>query len=295
MRILVCQHRREHASEATEELITAFLQEGHEVHAGRPNRAGRRFDPELVIARYLPGHLACVWFARRRRVPLCLFIDTRPRRPPPLWERMIWRTDERVVAADAELKDEVAALGVPPERIDIFPGGFLPERFLPAPFTPRRNSDAVVLGWIGGNSPKSIAAPDLALVVIGDAVPRARVADILTGIDIALFPEPSAPRLIYCMAAGRAIVAPDTPAMRELVEHERTALLFTPSEDGAMLRAAARLIADPGLRARLGEAARAELTRRDLTWRALARRLASAMVGTALQESVCLASSSASF
>jgi glycosyltransferase involved in cell wall biosynthesis len=274
MRVLVCRHRRACASEATEELITAFLQEGHKVHVGRPNRASRRFDPELVIARYLPGHLACAWFARRRRVPLCLFVDTQPRRPPLLWERVIWRTAEHVVAADAALKDEIVALGIPPERIDIFPGGFLLERFLPAPFTPERTSDAVVLGWIGTGAPKSITAPDLALTIIGDAVPRVRVADLLAGIDIALFPEAAALRVIDCMAAGRAIVAPDTPAMRELIEHERTALLFDPSEEGAMLRAAARLIADPQFRAHLGEAARAEIARRDLTWRGLVRRLA---------------------
>ena len=273
MRILLCTHRRARACEAIEELITAFLQEGHEVHAGRPGRASRRFDPERIIARYRPGHIACAWFARRRRVPLCLFVDTQPRRPPPFWERMIWRTADRVMAANAALKDEVAALGVPLERIDIFPGGVLPERFLPAPFAPERASDALVLGWIGAGAPKTTAAPDLALTVIGDAVPRARVPDLLAGIDIALLPEAAVLRLIDCMAAGRAIVAPDTPAVRELVEHERTALLFDPSEDGAMLRAVARLIADPGLRARLGKEARAEVIRRDLTWRALARRL----------------------
>ena len=244
------------------------------MHAGRPGRASRRFHPELVLARYLPGHTACAWFARRRRVPLCLFVDTQPRRPPPFWERMIWRTANHVVAANAALKDEVAALSVPPERIDVFPGGILPERFLPAPFAPGRTSDAVVLGWIGGDVPKTIAAPDLVITVIGDGVPRVRVADLLAGIDIALFPEAAVLRLIDCMAAGRAIVAPDIPAMRELIEYERTALLFNPAEDGAMLRAAARLVADPQLRARLGEAARAEIARRDLTWRGLVRRLA---------------------
>jgi glycosyltransferase involved in cell wall biosynthesis len=273
MRVLVCRHRLACASEAIEELITAFLQEGHEVHAGRPDRAGRRFDPELVIARYHPGRLACAWFARRRRVPLCLFVDTQPRRPPPIWERMLWRGAARVVAANAALKDAVAALGVPPERIDVSPGGFLPERFLPAPFAPGRATDTVVLGWMGGGAPKTIAASDLALTVIGDSVPRARVPDLVAGIDIALFPEPSALRMIDCMAVGRAIVAPDTPVVHGLIEHETTALLFNPSQDGTMLRAAARLIADPALRARLGEAARAEIARRDLTWRRLARRL----------------------
>jgi glycosyltransferase involved in cell wall biosynthesis len=274
MRILICRHRGAREPEAIEELATAFLQEGHQVHLGRADRAARRFDPGFVIAHYRPGHFACAWFVRRRRVPLCLFVDTKPRRPAPLLDRLTWRTAGRVLVANAELGEDVAALGVAAERIEIFPGGAVPERFLPAPFAPDRASNAVVIGWIGGEKPAAIAAPDLALTVIGDAVPRVRVADLIAGIDIAVCPEPSALRLLDCMAAGRAIVAPNDRAARELLEHERTALLFDPAEKGGLLRAAARLIADPTLRASLGEAARAEIIRRDLTWRGLAHRLA---------------------
>ena len=200
-------------------------------------------------------------------------VNVSPRRPAPLLERVIWRTASRVLAATAALREEIAALGVDPASIDIVPGGVVPERFLPAPFAPDRASGAVVLGWIGaGQAPTAVAAPDLSLVVIAD-VPPARVADLLAGIDIALVAEPAPLRLLDCMAAGRAIVAPDCPEVRELLEHERTALLFDPAETGALARAAARLIADAPLRARLGEAARAELERRDLSWRSLARRL----------------------
>ena len=78
------------------------------------------------------------------------------------------------------------------------------------------------------------------------------------------------------MAAGRAIVAPGTPEVRELLEHEHTALLFDPDDGGALLRTAARLIADAALRTQLGEASRSEIIRRDLTWRGFARRLANA-------------------
>ncbi len=76
------------------------------------------------------------------------------------------------------------------------------------------------------------------------------------------------------MAAGRAIVAPDQPNIREILAHEATALLFDPARDGAMWDAVARLLADPGLRARLGAAARAELEARDYTWLGNARRIA---------------------
>jgi len=265
MRILV----RRPPNEALEELSTALLQEGHEVRT-----EARKFTPDLVIERYAPGHIAGAWFARRRHARYCVIVELPPRRPAPLLERLIWRTASHVLAATIALKQDVAALGVDPEHIDIVPGGVVPERFLPAPFAPARAADTVVLGWIGGGqAPTMIAAPGLSLIVIA-GVPPARVPDLLAGIDIALVAEPVPLRLLDCMAAGRAIVAPDRPEVRELLEHERTALLFDPAETGALARAAARLIADAPLRARLGEEARAELELRDLSWRSLARRLA---------------------
>jgi len=270
MRILVRRHRRARPDEALEEFSTALLQEGHEVRM-----AARGFAPDLVIERYAPGHIAGAWFARRRGLRYCVLVDTPPRRPAPLLERLIWRTADRVLAATAALQEDIVALGVDPEHIDIVPGGVVPERFLPAPFAPDRAPDAVVLGWIGsGQAPATLTAPGLLLIIIAD-LPPARVPDLLAGIDIALLPEPAPLRLLDCMAAGRAIVAPDRPETRELLEHQRTALLFDPAQAGALARAAARLIADAPLRARLGEAARAELERRELAWRNLARRLTS--------------------
>ena len=264
MRILI----RRPLDEVLEELSTALLQEGHDVRT-----AARKFAPDLVIERYAPGRIAGAWFARRRGIRYCVIVDVPPRRPAPLLERLIWRTASRVLAATAALKDEITALGVDPDAIDIVPGGVAPERFLPAPFAPDRAPDTVVLGWIGGQAPATLAAPGLSLIAITEA-PPARVPDLLAGIDIALIAEPAPLRLLDCMAAGRAIVAPDLPQTRELLEHERTALLFDPTETGALARAAARLIADAPLRTRLGEDARAELERRDLSWRSLARRLA---------------------
>jgi glycosyltransferase involved in cell wall biosynthesis len=262
MRILV----RRPSDEALEELSTALLQEGHDVRT-----AARKFAPDFIIERYTPRRIAGAWGARRRRVQYCVLVDIPPRRSLP--ERLIWRTATRVLATTAALQEDIAALGVDPEKIDIVPGGVVPGRFLPAPFAPDRAADTVALGWIGSQPPATIAAPGLSLLVIAD-VPPDRVPDLLAGIDIALVSEPAPLRLLDCMAAGRAIVAPDRPEVRELLEHERTALLFDPAETEALARAAARLIADAPLRTRLGEAARTELERRDLFWRSLARRLA---------------------
>jgi glycosyltransferase involved in cell wall biosynthesis len=78
------------------------------------------------------------------------------------------------------------------------------------------------------------------------------------------------------MAAGRPVVTADTPAVREVLEHGRTALLVPPGDPDALAGALARLAADPGLRRRLGAAARALYLERG-TPRAAATRLRSAL------------------
>jgi glycosyltransferase involved in cell wall biosynthesis len=75
------------------------------------------------------------------------------------------------------------------------------------------------------------------------------------------------------MAAGRAIVAPDQPNIREVLEHGRTAILFDVKQSDGLWQAIRRLAADPELRARLGQAARAEVIGRDRTWAGNARRV----------------------
>jgi glycosyltransferase involved in cell wall biosynthesis len=110
-----------------------------------------------------------------------------------------------------------------------------------------------------------------------DAIPR-----LIEGFDIALqpaaVPYASPLKVVEYMAAGRAIVAPDQPNLRELLQDGVTALLFDPRSGPAgeaMWTAVLRLAADPELRARLGRAAKAEVAARDLTWEGNARRVAS--------------------
>lgn len=109
-------------------------------------------------------------------------------------------------------------------------------------------------------------------------VDHIRVPDAVAQFDIALQPRvvpyASPLKIFDYMAAGRAIIAPDQPNIREILEHERTALLFDPDDDKALWTAIARLAADPALRHRLGAAARAELERKDYTWRGNAQRIA---------------------
>jgi glycosyltransferase involved in cell wall biosynthesis len=109
-------------------------------------------------------------------------------------------------------------------------------------------------------------------------VEHAEVPARLSGFDIALQPKvvayASPLKIFDYMAAGCAIVAPDQPNIREILEHERTALLFNPDDPAALWQAISRLVDDPALRQRLAVAARAELEAKDYTWHGNARRIA---------------------
>jgi glycosyltransferase involved in cell wall biosynthesis len=78
------------------------------------------------------------------------------------------------------------------------------------------------------------------------------------------------------MAAGRPVVTADTPAVREVLEDGRTALLVPAGDPDALAAALARLAGDAALRARLGAAARAVYLERG-TPAAVAGRLSDAL------------------
>jgi glycosyltransferase involved in cell wall biosynthesis len=94
-------------------------------------------------------------------------------------------------------------------------------------------------------------------------VPHARMASLLDQADVVLNCSISeggmANSVLEALARGRAVLASDIPGNRALVDDGVTGLLF----DGAdALRAqAARLVRDPALRTRLGEAGRARVAR----------------------------------
>jgi glycosyltransferase involved in cell wall biosynthesis len=106
---------------------------------------------------------------------------------------------------------------------------------------------------------------------------REAIPGLVAGFDIALqpavVPYASPLKVFEYMAAGRAIVAPDQPNIREVLEDGRTAILFDVKQSDGLWQAIRRLAADPALRARLGQAARAEVIGRERTWAGNARRV----------------------
>jgi glycosyltransferase involved in cell wall biosynthesis len=103
------------------------------------------------------------------------------------------------------------------------------------------------------------------------------IPQLLAAFDVGLVPAinpyASPLKLHEYMAAGLPTVAPDQPNLREVLVHERDALLF-PRDDGQALAAALeRLASDGALRARLGAEARRQIEVQGLTWEHNARRV----------------------
>lgn len=82
-------------------------------------------------------------------------------------------------------------------------------------------------------------------------------------------------KLFEYLTLGRPIVASDLPAIREVLTHERTALLVPPDDPAALARALERLAADERLASSLGQAAHALASK--YTWSQRARRLEAAL------------------
>lgn len=116
-------------------------------------------------------------------------------------------------------------------------------------------------------------------VTFTGVVQRDAVPDYVAAFDIALQPHvvayASPLKLIEYLALGRAIVAPATPNIREILTDEESGLLFEPGNTDDFAEAIVRLANDPDLRTRLGEGALHLLHQRNLTWRHNAERVMS--------------------
>jgi len=107
------------------------------------------------------------------------------------------------------------------------------------------------------------------LTILG-IVDRDKVGAYVATFDIALQPHvvayASPLKLFEYMAMGRAIIAPDQANIREVLRHERDALLFDPNQPLSFQAAITRLCADPDLRKRLGEGAARRIGQGRFTW-----------------------------
>ena len=69
-------------------------------------------------------------------------------------------------------------------------------------------------------------------------------------------PEPWGLVVAEAMACGRAVIASAAGGPLEMIDHKRTGWLTAPADEVALATSLEMLLANPGLRAGLGEAAR---------------------------------------
>jgi glycosyltransferase involved in cell wall biosynthesis len=101
-------------------------------------------------------------------------------------------------------------------------------------------------------------------------VDRDRVPDCVAAFDVALqpavVPHASPLKLFEYLAMGRAIVAPATSNISEILTDGDDAVLFDPANPDGMRLALEKVLNDGELRRRIAEGARRTIGRRKLTW-----------------------------
>ena len=212
-----------------------------------------------------------------------------------------------VTVSENSRKDIAAQLGVAPERMTVVPVGVDHTVFRPREdVTPQvgrimvtSSSDVPMKGLVPllEAVAKLRTERDVELTVIGRpaeggrvdrAITRLGLADAVTCVrgisddelarlygeaEVAVVPslyEGFSLPAIEAMSCGIAVVATTGGALPEVVGRDgETGLLVPPDDPGALAGAIARLLDDPGLRARLGAAGRERVVRR-FTWQVTA-------------------------
>lgn len=136
-----------------------------------------------------------------------------------------------------------------------------------APLAAELDLHLLLAGEGPGREPALAAVGRLGLgdrVTAPGPVPPEEVPELLAACDLGVLPGTNAygqpMKLLEYAAAGLAIVAPDLPPVREVVEDGATALLFDAERAGALRSALRRLATDAGRRRELGERARRRVT-----------------------------------
>jgi glycosyltransferase involved in cell wall biosynthesis len=148
--------------------------------------------------------------------------------------------------------------------------------------------DSVRLMMIGDGATMPLVRETLArhgtagFAVLTGAVPQDEGPGHLAACDVLASPHVRNPdgtpffgsptKLFEYMAMGRGIVASDIDQIGEVLRHGETAWLVEPGDANALAAGLERLLSDPDLARRLGQAARREAAARH-TWRSHTRRI----------------------
>lgn len=251
----------------------------------------RAHSPDIVHAHDARGHglavLALATLRKRERPPL---VVTRRVVFPPRSVRFKYGARvARFIAISRAVRDSMTAAGIDSGRISVVYSG-VPAPIAGSRREWRREchwpTNSIVCGVVGAMTDEKglAAATDIAARLPADAAREARLVLIggeaagrstmggievhrpgfveevhtaMAGLDVLWHPSSSeglGTAVIDAMALGVPPIAYSTGGLPELIEHDVSGLLVPPGNSAAFAAAAAMLIRDRGLRARLGAA-----------------------------------------
>jgi 2-deoxystreptamine N-acetyl-D-glucosaminyltransferase/2-deoxystreptamine glucosyltransferase len=245
-------------------------------------RAARRAarDADLVHAHWLASG-AVALLTGRPAVVHVWGTDVELARRVPRIARALLRRARLVVAPSTSLAEQARALGardvcVIPSGVDVPDVVAPPDEPPSVLFAGRLSPEKGVLDLVA-------AADGIPLVVAGDGplrvrvpqalgfVPHERLLELYERAAVVACPSYREGFGVVCaeaMAHGRPVVAGAVGGLLDLVADGETGILVPPGDVEAIRTALERLIADPGLRARMGNAARARVRER-FSWEAV--------------------------
>lgn len=223
--------------------------------------------------------------------------------------------DSRFLVISESTRDDLVARGVASDRIAVVHCGLDHERYRFDPGVPKTTGPTIVyvgrlrrykgVDWVLRTLPRvRREVPDVKLVVIGDGPDQARLQQEATALGLAgsvefcgFLPGPEKVRrlqsgwvvvqpspkegwgltVVESGACGTAVVAADSPGLRDSVRRDETGLLVPYDDDEAMAASLVRVLRDAPLRERLAAAGRAWAAR--FRWDDCARRSLDALTG----------------
>lgn len=200
--------------------------------------------------------------------------------------------DARFLVISESTRDDLVRRGVPASRIDVVHCGLDHERYRVDPAVAKAPAPTIAyvgrlrrykgLDWVVRALPRVLArVPGTRLVVIGDGphraalqkqaervgvkaaveflgfVPQAEKVRHMQSAWVVVQPSPKEGwglTVVEAGACGTAVVAADSPGLRDSVQRDRTGLLVPYDDDAALADALARVLEDAALRERLARA-----------------------------------------
>lgn len=238
--------------------------------------------PVAVIVPHLFGTTAF----REAPWPMALYVVLLEALIPRVYRR------SRVLAISASTRDDLVRRGIARERVSVVHCGLDHERYAPDPAVPKTPVPTIVyvgrlrrykgVDWVFRVLPRVLRrVPAARLVVIGDGphAPELKLAAATKGVAhavefagflpaaekvrrmrqawVVVQPSPKEGwglTVVEAGACGTAVVAADSPGLRDSVRRDETGLLVPYDDDARLAEALVRVLEDDALRGRLARA-----------------------------------------